>query len=95
MFLAELVEVGIPPGNKPEPLLVKIPPAVKRCGVPDRILPILASPGMVGEIRIWRGNGWLPADGSRLLNNLASQASQALERARLAEAEAKVNTSAN
>src|SRR4030066_119359 len=49
-----LVEVGIHPGKKPEPLLVKIPPAVKRCGVPDRILPILASPGMVGEIRIWR-----------------------------------------
>ena len=92
MFLAELVEVGIQPGNKPEPLLVKVPPAGKRSGAPDRILPILASPGMVGEIRIWRGNGWLPAEGSRLLNNLATQASQALERARLAEAEALVNT---
>ncbi len=31
-------------------------------------------------------------EGSRLLNNFASQASQALERARLAEAEALVNT---
>jgi len=95
MFLAELVEVGLHPGNKPEPLLVKVPPAVNRSGVPDRILPILASPGMVGEIRIWRGNGWLPAEGSRLLNNLASQASQALERARLAEAESLVNTIKN
>jgi len=95
MFLAELVEVGLHPGNKPEPLLVKVPPAVNRSGVPDRILPILASPGMVGEIRIWRGNGWLPAEGSRLLNNLASQASQALERARLAEAESLINTIKN
>ena len=92
IFLAELVEVGIQPGNKPEPLLEKVPPAGKRSGAPDRILPILASPGMVGEIRIWRGNGWLPAEGSRLLNNFITQASQALERARLAEAEALVNT---
>lgn len=95
MFLAELVEVGIQPGNKPAPLLVKVPPAVIRSGVPDRILPLLASPGMVGEIRIWRGNGWLPVEGSRLLNSLASQASQALERARLAEAEALVNSIKN
>lgn len=92
IFQAELVEVCIQPSNKPESLLVKVPPAVEGSGVPDRILPIIASPGLVGEIRIWRGNGWLPAEGSRLLNNLATQASQALERARLAEAEALVNT---
>jgi two-component system sensor histidine kinase KdpD len=92
MFQAELVEVGIQPGNQVTPLLVKAPPAVKGSGVPDRILPILASPGLIGEIRIWRGNGWLPAEGSRLLNNLTTQASQALERARLAEAETLVNT---
>jgi two-component system sensor histidine kinase KdpD len=90
MFQAELVEVGIQPGNKSTPLLVKVPPEVIGSGIPDRILPILASPGLVGEIRIWRGNGWLPTEGSRLLSNLASQASQALERARLAEAEALI-----
>ena len=68
---------------------------MKGSGVPDRILPILASPGLLGEIRIWRGNGWLPADGSRLLNNFTNQASLALERARLAEAEAMVNSVIN
>ena len=92
MLQAELVEVGVYPGGNSAPLLEKVPPGVERSGVPDRILPILASFGLVGEIRIWRGNGWLPGEGSRLLNNLASQASQALERARLAEAEALVNT---
>lgn len=92
MFLAELVEVCIQPGNNSVPMLVKAPPAVENRGIPDRILPILASPGFIGEIRIWRGNGWLPGEGSRLLNNLANQASQALERARLAEAEALVNS---
>ena len=95
MFQAELVEIGVYTGNKSTPMLVKVPPEVKGSGVPDRILPILASPGMLGEIRIWRGNGWLPADGSRLLNNFASQASQALERARLAEAENLANTVIN
>ena len=92
MFLAELVEVCIQPGNKSDPILVKVPPAVENREIPDRILPILAAPGFIGEIRIWRGNGWLPVEGSRLLNNLATQASQALERARLAEAEALVST---
>jgi two-component system sensor histidine kinase KdpD len=95
MFQAELVEVGIQPGNKSAPLLVKVPPAVEGTGVPDIILPILASPGLLGEIRIWRGHGWLPIEGSRLLHNFATQATVALERARLAEAEARITTVAN
>jgi len=95
MFLAELVEVGIQPDNQSAPLLVKVPAAVEGSGIPDRILPILASPGLLGEIRIWRGYGWLPAEGSRLLHNLTTQATVALERARLAEAEAKVNITAH
>jgi len=92
MFQAELVEVCIQPMNKSEPLLVKVPPSVEGSGAPDRILPIVASPWLIGEIRIWRGHGWLPAEGSRLLSNFSTQASQALERARLSEAESLVNT---
>ena len=95
MFQAELVEVCIQPGGKAEPLLASVPSNAKGSGLPDRILPILASPGLLGEIRIWRGHGWLPAEGSRLLNNFANQASIALERARLAEAEAVANSLVN
>jgi two-component system sensor histidine kinase KdpD len=95
MFQAELVEVCVQPSGKTEPLFTSAPPGVKGNGIPDRILPILASPGLLGEIRIWRGHGWLPAEGSRLLNNFANQASIALERARLAEAEALVNSVIN
>ena len=95
MFQAELVEVCIQPGGKAEPLFARAPIDVKGSGAPDRILPILASPGLLGEIRIWRGHGWLPAEGSRLLNNFANQASLALERARLAEAEALTNSVIN
>ena len=95
MFQAELVEVCIQPGGKAEPLFASAPQNVERSGFPDRILPILASPGLLGEIRIWRGHGWLPAEGSRLLNNFANQASIALERARLAEAETLANSLVN
>jgi two-component system sensor histidine kinase KdpD len=56
-------------------------------GKPNRVLPILNAWGLVGEIQLWRGDRELPSEESRLLQNLASQAAQALERTRLAEAE--------
>lgn len=92
MFQAELVEVSIQPCNGSKPIFVNAPPEIKASGLPDRILPVLASPGLVGEIRIWRGHGWLPVEGSRLLSNFSTQAGQALERARLAEAESLANS---
>jgi len=95
MFHAELVEVSAQPAGKANSILVSVPPNKKASVAPDRLLPILASPGLVGEIRIWRGHGWLPAEGSRLLGNLATQAAQALERARLVEAEALASTVQN
>jgi two-component system sensor histidine kinase KdpD len=95
MFLAQEVQVCAESGPNSQPITVTEPPGAKVNGTPDRILPILASPGLVGEIRIWHGNGWLPAEESRLLNSLTSQASQALERARLAEAEALASTVTN
>ena len=62
---------------------------------PDRIIPIQGVQSLVGEIQIWRGNGWLPPEDGHLLRNLVAQAASALERARLAEAEARTNTLAN
>jgi two-component system sensor histidine kinase KdpD len=92
MLQAELVEVYVQPEGNDKVLFFSAPPDVKGTGVPDRILPVLASPGLLGEIRIWRGHGWMPAEGSRLLSNFTTQASQALERARLAEAEKSLNS---
>ncbi len=92
MFQAELVEIYVQPCQRSSALFFSVPPGIKASGFPDRILPILAPPGLVGEIRIWRGHGWLPGEGSRLLGNFATQAAQALERARLAEAEAMANS---
>jgi len=56
-------------------------------GKPNRVLPILNAWGLVGEIQLWRGYTELPPEESRLLQNFALQAAQALERTRLAEAE--------
>jgi len=55
---------------------------------PDRILPILNSWGLVGEIQIWQGEfGVLPAEDSPMLQNFASQAARAFERIQSAEVE--------
>jgi K+-sensing histidine kinase KdpD len=95
MFQSELVEVYVQPGEKSPPILASAPPVKKTGCPPDRILPILAPPSLLGEIRIWRGYGWLPGEGSRLLSSISTQTSLALERARLAEAEEMVNSASN
>lgn len=95
MFQAELVEVSVRPGGESSPMVVKMPMDGEASGKPDRVLPILAAPGLVGEIRIWRGNGWLPPEDSRLLQNFGTQAALSLERARLAEAEARAGVVTN
>ena len=95
MFRAELVRVSIQPGIQTAGILVEAPPSVSESDKPDRILPILTSPGLMGEISIWRGDGWLPSEDSRLLKNFAMQAAQALERARYAETEAQINNGKN
>jgi two-component system sensor histidine kinase KdpD len=95
MFQASLVEVSIRPGGPSSSMVVKTPLDGEASGKPDRVLPILAAPGLVGEIRIWRGYGWLPSEDSRLLQNFGTQAALSLERARLAEAEARVSAMAN
>ena len=91
LFQASLVEVYLQAGGRSETSLVRVPEDHIENSKPDCVLPIQAAPGLVGEIRIWRGNGWLPSEDSRLLKNFTSQASMALERARLTEAELKSN----
>jgi K+-sensing histidine kinase KdpD len=94
MFQAELVEVIVTSGSPKTPLAARVPADGAENGKPDRIVPILASPGMVGEIDLWRGDGWLPPEDSLLLKNFATQAALSLERARLAEAEAQAGAPA-
>jgi len=86
MLQVPLVEVFIQPGHS-SPMIVRAPFDSLANGKPDRVLPILAAPDLMGEIRLWCGNDWLPPEDSYLFQNVTAQAALALERARLAEAE--------
>jgi K+-sensing histidine kinase KdpD len=59
---------------------------------PDRVLPLLNSWGLAGEIQIWRGVSIdLPSGDGRLLQNFASQTARALERTQQSEIKKSVN----
>lgn len=90
MFQATLVKVVIQMEGQPPRFIVGEPRDGMEKGRPDRVLPILNAWGLVGEIQLWRGYVELPPQESRLLQNFASQAAQALERTRLAEAEERL-----
>ncbi len=92
MFHAALVEVVIETGAASVPAIIKAPEDLYVAERPDRVIPIMAAPGLIGEIHVWRGNGWLPQEDSRLLPNLAALAATALERARTAELEIRAGT---
>lgn len=92
MFRAVLVEIVIESGAESIPAVVKAPEDLYVAERPDRLIPIMAAPGLIGEIHIWRGNGWLPQEDSRLLPNLAALAATALERARATELEIRAGT---
>ena len=90
MFLASLVKVLIHPEGQSPDIIASEPRDGVGKGRPDRALPVLNAWGLVGEIQLWRGYIELPSEDSRLLQNFASQAAQALERTRLTEAEDRV-----
>jgi two-component system sensor histidine kinase KdpD len=88
LFQATLVNVIYWSEEPSSNIVVSQPGNVEGKGKPDRILPILTSWGLIGEIQIWRGPYMeLPPEDSRLLHNFALQAARALERAQPLEAE--------
>ncbi len=92
MFLASLVRVIIHQEGQSSDIIASEPRGGVGKGRPDRSIPILNAWGLVGEIQLWRGYPAMPPEESRLLQNFASQAAQALERTRLAEAEDRAKT---
>jgi len=86
LFLASLVRVTFQKIGGSQGIVVSEPRDGTAKGVPDRVLPILNAWGLAGEIQIWRGEyADLPAEESRLLQNIASQAARVFERAQSIE----------
>ena len=90
MFLASSVKMVVHLEGRLPDMVASEPRGGAGKGRPDRALPVLNAWGLVGEIQLWRGYIELPPEDGRLLQNFASQAAQALERTRLAEAEDRV-----
>ena len=88
LFQAALVKILFQSGKSALRVLATEPSSGTVKGQPDRILPLINSRGLVGEIQIW-GTVHLeipPAD-SRLLLAYASQIAQALDRVQWADLE--------
>ena len=83
MFGAELVEVSLQPSGPSQFISASMPTDSSTNTKPDLMLPIMgiSAPGLIGEIHIWQGHGWLPPEDGRLLRNFATQVALALERA--------------
>ncbi len=83
MFSAELVEVSLQPSGQSQFISARVPTDSSTGTKPDLMLPIMgiSAPGLIGEIHLWRGHGWLPPEDGRLFRNFATQAALALERA--------------
>lgn len=81
LFQASLVRVSYQHKDLASSVIISQPEDSRKNDPPDRVLPILNSWGLVGEIQIWRGSfGELPPDDSPLLQDFASQAARAFER---------------
>ena len=81
LFQAEQVNVIFHPDKHSPSIAASEPGDGAGSGQPDRILPIVNSWGLVGEIQIWSGlYTELPQVESRLFQNFALQAARAFER---------------
>jgi K+-sensing histidine kinase KdpD len=91
LFQASLVRVSYRPTDSASNMVASQPEEARRDDRPDRVLPILNSWGLVGEIQIWRGAfGELPSEDGTLLQNFAVQAGRAFERTQNMETEKPV-----
>jgi K+-sensing histidine kinase KdpD len=93
-YMAALVIVSIQPKGQPNLVTAQEPMAGQINTNPDRILPILNSWGLVGEIQIWQSADFdLPANESRIFHNIALQVGVAIERVQIKEFEYKIGSS--
>ncbi len=95
LYQAMLVNVIFNPDKHAPGIVVSEPNDGTGKGRPDRVLPIVNSWGLVGEIQIWRGlYSELPPQDGRLLQNFALQTARAFERTHQFESKNILNTKA-
>ena len=88
LYQAMLVNVVFHPDKDQPGIVASEPHDGTGKGRPDRVLPVVNSWGLVGEIQIWRGvYTELPSVDSQLFQNFALQAARAFERTYPFEAE--------
>jgi two-component system sensor histidine kinase KdpD len=88
LFQAMLVNVIFHPEKNLPAIVVSEPNDGTGKGRPDRVLPIVNSWGLIGEIQIWGGlYSELPPEDGRLLQNFALQTARAFERTHQIEPE--------
>ena len=93
LFQAFLVRVSYQPRDSTTRLVFNQPEDAIANERPDRVLPILNSWGLVGEIQIWRGlYGVLPPEDGVLFQNFTLQAARAFERTQTMEMEKPAKT---
>jgi K+-sensing histidine kinase KdpD len=91
LFQALLVNVVVRPDKNLPGIVISEPAEVAANGRPDRVLPIVNSWGLVGEIQIWRGlYSELPSADGRLFQNFALQTARAFERTYQFEADSHI-----
>jgi len=88
LFQAMLVNVVFHPEKQLTGIVASEPNDGTGKGRPDRVLPIVNSWGLVGEIQIWGGlYSELPPENGRLFQNFTLQAARAFERTYQVETE--------
>ena len=88
LFQAMLVNVVFHPEKQLPGIVASEPNDGTGKGRPDRVLPIVNSWGLVGEIQIWGGlYSELPPENGRLFQNFTLQAARAFERTYQVETE--------
>jgi K+-sensing histidine kinase KdpD len=92
LYQAMLVNVVFHPDKNAPGIVASEPSGGTGKGRPDRVLAIVNSWGLVGEIQIWRGlySELPPADG-RLLQNFALQTARAFDRTYQVDSEKHIN----
>jgi len=87
VFQGERIEIGLADGQQ---ITVSFPPDLPNpTRQPELTIPLQATRGDMGEMRLWCSDLPISVSEKRLLQTFASQGALALERARLAEVEAR------